>query len=145
MTASARLILPAPCHEAIARHAERAFPEECCGTLLGRDEDDGTRVIVDVLPVENTKGEERERRYLIEPRALLDAERDARRRGLDVVGIYHSHPNHPSRPSEFDRVHAMPFWSYVIVSCMEGRAASLESWRLTEDRTAFDPEPVAPS
>ena len=83
----------------IEAHAERTFPEECCGTMLGRDLDDGRREVVAVLPIENTKGENRERRFLIEPRAVLEAEKEAKRRGLDVVGIYHSHPNHPSQAS----------------------------------------------
>jgi proteasome lid subunit RPN8/RPN11 len=123
-------------------HAERAFPEECCGTLLGHDRDDGVREVTRVLPVENTKDENRKRRYLIDPRALLAAEKEARAAGLDVVGIYHSHPNHPSRASDFDRDHAMPFWSYVIISCMEGVTAQVQSWRLRDDRSAFDEETI---
>ena len=126
----------------IEAHAERTFPEECCGTMLGRDLDDGRREVVAVLPIENTKDENRERRFLIEPRAVLEAEREAKRRGLDVVGIYHSHPNHPSQASEFDRLHAMPFWSYLIVSCMDGKSSTIQSWLLREDRSVFDEETV---
>lgn len=128
------------CQAQMNAHAERTFPEECCGTMLGRDRDDGVREIVKVLAVDNTKDENRQRRYLIEPRALLAAERQARAEGLDVVGIYHSHPNHPSRASEFDREHAMPFWSYLIMSCMDGKVAQVQSWRLRDDRSAFDEE-----
>lgn len=130
------------CRLAICAHAERSFPEECCGTMLGRDRDDGTREVTAVLPVENVKGENRERRYLIDPKALLLAEREARTRGLDVVGIYHSHPNHPSQASEFDRDHAMPYWSYVIVSCTDGKSQQMQSWRLRDDRSVFDEEPL---
>ena len=96
-----------------------------------------------MIRVENTKGENRERRFLIEPRALLHAERTAKEAGLDVLGIYHSHPNHPSQASEFDRVHAMPFWSYLIISCMEGKTAQIQSFRLKEDRSAFDEEELS--
>ncbi|MEM6731331.1 MAG: M67 family metallopeptidase, partial [Myxococcota bacterium] len=116
------------------------FPEECCGAMLGRDRDDGVREVVEILEIDNTKDENRERRFLIDPREVLGAEKSAREKGLDVVGIYHSHPNHPSLPSDFDRDHAMPFWSYVIVSCMDGKAATMQSWTLREDRTQFDEE-----
>src|SRR5688500_1492326 len=90
------------CLEDMTAHAERSFPEECCGAMLGIDRDDGVREVVQVFPAENTKDHNRTRRYLIEPTVLLAAEKTARAAGLDVVGIYHSHPNHPSRPSEFD-------------------------------------------
>jgi proteasome lid subunit RPN8/RPN11 len=134
------VVLPKECWTAIDKHAERAFPEECCGFMLGRDLDDGSREIVELFAVDNQKDENRERRYLIEPKHQLAAEKHARTRGLDVVGVYHSHPNHPSRPSDFDRDHAMPFWSYVIVSCMQGKSVKTQSWRLREDRSQFDEE-----
>lgn len=135
-----KLLLPDNCKKAIERHSERTFPEECCGAMLGHDRDDGIREIVEILEIDNTKDENRERRFLIDPREVLSAEKAARAKGLDVLGIYHSHPNHPSRPSEFDREHAMPFWSYVIVSCMNGVADTLQSWQLREDRSQFDEE-----
>lgn len=134
--------LPTSVQQAINEHAEATYPEECCGALLGRDRDDGVREVVEVLRVDNTKDENRARRYLIEPRALLNAEKTARQKGLDVVGIYHSHPDHPSRASDFDRDHAMPFWSYVIVSCQKGKAAQMQSWQLLEDRSAFVEESI---
>jgi proteasome lid subunit RPN8/RPN11 len=126
--------------DAMCAHAERAFPEECCGAMLGNERDDGSRDIVEILEIDNTKDENRQRRYLIEPKAQLNAEKVARQKKLDVLGIYHSHPNHPSKPSEFDREHAMPFWSYLIVSCMQGKRASVQSWRLRDDRSLFDEE-----
>ena len=125
---------------AINAHAERAFPEECCGAMLGRILDDDTREVVKVVPVENTKEGPKERRYLIDPKALLQVEKQARQEKVDVVGIYHSHPNHPSQASDFDRDHAMPFWSYVIVSCLDGRADRMQSWRLRDDRSVMDEE-----
>lgn len=135
-----RVEITTNCQSQINAQAERAFPEECCGAMLGRDRDDGVREVVQVMPVDNTKDENRKRRYLIAPDALLAAEKAARGAGLDVVGIYHSHPNHPSQASEFDRDHAMPFWSYLIVSCMNGKVASVQSWRLRDDRSVFDEE-----
>ena len=138
-----RIEIAADCQAQMNEHAERAFPEECCGTMLGCDRDDGAREVTRVLPIENTKQENRERRYLIEPRAALAAERAAAEAGLSVVGIYHSHPNHPSQASEFDREHAWPHWSYVIISCMNGETAQVQSWRLREDRSRFDEETIA--
>lgn len=121
-------------------HASRTFPEECCGIMLGHDADDGSRRVVEVICVDNTKDENRKRRYLIDPSALLAAERTARQRAMDVVGIYHSHPNHPSAASEFDREHAMPYWSYLIISCMAGECVNTQSWRLRDDRSVFEEE-----
>ncbi len=132
--------LAADCDAAIRKHSEEAFPEECCGALLGIEDENGIRRITQIIKVENTKGENRERRFLISPKEVMLAERSAREQKMDVLGIYHSHPNHPSQASNFDRDHAMPFWSYVIVSCLEGKSASMQSFRLKEDRSAFDEE-----
>lgn len=131
------------CQNEMNSHAEETFPEECCGTMLGIENEDGSRKIVKIIRVENTKGENRTRRFLIEPRALLNAEKKAKELQLDVLGIYHSHPNHPSQASEFDREHAMPFWSYLIISCMDGNAESVQSWRLVDDRSAFVEEELS--
>ena len=108
--------------------------------MLGTEAEDESREISEVYKIINTKEENRERRYLIEPTEQLKAERYARENQLDVLGVYHSHPNHPSQASEFDRVHAMPFWSYLIISCMNGKRAQVQSWRLREDRSQFDEE-----
>lgn len=137
-----KLHLPDDCKRQIEAHSERTFPEECCGALIGREPTDesGIREVTEILEIENTKGENRERRFLIDPKQVFEAEKLARSKGLDVVGIYHSHPNHPSIPSVFDRDHAMPVWSYVIVSCMDGKAATLQSWQLRDDRSQFDEE-----
>jgi len=137
-----KITIQEACKQDMSNHAEAVFPEECCGAMLGRDDTSGKRVVTKILRVENTKDANRERRFLIEPKALLQAERTARAEGLDVVGIYHSHPNHPSKPSDFDRDHAMPFWSYLIVSCMQGKTASVQSYRLLEDRSAFSEESI---
>lgn len=135
-----RVQVRAACQAQMNEHAERAFPEECCGVMFGRDRDDGVREVVEVRGIDNTKDENRKRRYLIDPMDLYKAEKYAREKGFDVVGIYHSHPDHPSQASEFDREHAMPHWSYLIVSCMAGKTASVQSWRLRDDRSQFDEE-----
>jgi proteasome lid subunit RPN8/RPN11 len=133
------------CRESIRAHGEGAFPEECCGAMLGRDREDGTREIVDLIAAPNTVTAQRRRRYLLDPKVLLAAERTARRRGLDLLGIYHSHPDHPSTPSELDRQHAWPCWSYVILSVRDGCDAGLQSWRLRDDRSRFDEEEIEPA
>ncbi len=125
--------------ERIHAHLARAYPEEGCGVLLGREGDSG-RVVQGVVPLENRRDGERERRYLIAPEQLLAAEREARELGLDVIGFFHSHPDHPARPSAFDLEHAWPFYSYLIVSVERGQVAATTSWRLDPERARFEPE-----
>ena len=129
-----------------ARHAEEihahlcgAYPEEGCGVLLGR-EADGTRLVERVLPFENRRMDQRDHRYLITPEQFLVAEREGREAGLDVLGFFHSHPDHPALPSAFDLEHAWPYYSYLIVSVERGRVADARSWRLAADRSRFEPE-----
>jgi proteasome lid subunit RPN8/RPN11 len=117
----------------------RAYPEEGCGVLIGREEG-GVRAVERVVGFENQVGEERHRRYVISPEQFLEAERQARAEGLDVLGIVHSHPDHPAEPSSFDLEHAWPYYSYMIVSVSGGAAADQRSWRLRDDRSGFDPE-----
>jgi proteasome lid subunit RPN8/RPN11 len=128
----------------IRRHGAEAYPEECCGVMIGEPGAGGARV-VRLVPVENTREDAaRHNRYLIEPATILRCQREARAEGLDIVGYYHSHPDHPARPSEFDREHAWPGTSYVIVAVEQGRPAALASWKLTDDRSAFEEEPLSP-
>jgi proteasome lid subunit RPN8/RPN11 len=125
---------------AIAQHGEAAYPFEGCGFLLGYAED-GRKSVVRVFPVENAReAEARHNRYLISPEAVLKAEQQATRDGLDIVGFFHSHPDHPERPSDFDRDHAWPWYSYLITSVQEGRAVKTAAWTLSDDRAAFTPE-----
>jgi proteasome lid subunit RPN8/RPN11 len=127
----------------IQAHGEAAYPEECCGVLIGRDGGGALPAIVErVLAAENERTESRHNRYVISPQSLLKAQRDARAAGLDVVGYYHSHPDHPARPSEFDREHAWPGTSYVIVSVRQGKAVDCRSFRLRDDRVAFEEEAI---
>jgi proteasome lid subunit RPN8/RPN11 len=97
---------------------------------------------VDLRGAENSRADSRHKRYLISPRDFFEAEKEARKAGLDVIGVYHSHPDHPARPSEFDREHAFPWYSYIIVSVAQGEPRDLTSWTLREDRSAFDHEDV---
>jgi proteasome lid subunit RPN8/RPN11 len=125
--------------ERIREHGKRAYPNECCGVLLGRIENSG-KSVVKLRPMDNAREDSPRNRYLISPRDLLEAEKAARALGLDIVGVYHSHPDHPARPSEFDREHAFPWYSYIIVSVRGGEPLDLTSWTLRDDRTAFDAE-----
>jgi proteasome lid subunit RPN8/RPN11 len=124
-------------------HAAASYPEECCGFLIGRfDAATGATAVERVLPVSNERQESRHNRYLISPETVLAANKEARALGLDVAGYYHSHPDHPARPSEFDRDHAWPGLSYVIVSVEGGRVADTRSWRLSDDRERFEEEAI---
>lgn len=127
----------------IERHGEREYPHECCGLLVGRFDANGAKVVEETIAVSNAREEEaRHNRSLITPQELMRGERRARERGLEVVGNYHSHPDHPARPSQFDLDHAWPMWSYVIVSVQRGRAAELLSWELEADRSRFNQEEI---
>jgi proteasome lid subunit RPN8/RPN11 len=125
----------------IRRHGEESFPYECCGVLIGRPGPE-SRIVESIIAVENERGDSRHNRFLITPDTLLKAEKEARARGLDVLGFYHSHPGAPARPSEYDREHAWPAYSYVIVSVYEGESRDVTSWTLADDRTRFDAEEI---
>jgi proteasome lid subunit RPN8/RPN11 len=118
-----------------------SYPEECCGVLIGRALGDAT-VVERVLSVGNERQESRHNRYLISPETVLAAQKEASARGLDIVGYYHSHPDHPSRPSDFDREHAWPWVSYLIVAVQNRAVVDMRSWRLSEDRESFDEEAI---
>ncbi|MFW6076058.1 MAG: M67 family metallopeptidase [Chloroflexota bacterium] len=127
---------------AIEQHAERAYPDECCGAILGRL-DGETRIVHDLIEMENTwDPEERRRRFLITAEEVMRVERAARERDLDVLGYYHSHPDAPAQPSEFDREHAWPWLMYPIASVRDGTIADLRSWQLSDDRSAYKEVPI---
>ena len=135
MTESVRM--GRPDLEAIRHHASRGYPEEVCGVLVGRDEDGRGRAITRVVPIDNSRVDERARRYIIPPESLRQAERSAAAAGLDVIGFYHSHPDHPAEPSVYDREHAWPWYTYVIVPVMAGASGEPRAWRLLGDRAGF--------
>ena len=133
---------------AIRAHAERDYPHECCGALLGRAgvalRPDGTKWVLALEPVGNHReAEEAHHRFLITAGDYHAIEKSARAKSLEVVGFYHSHPDHPARPSDYDREHALPSFSYVIVAVRSGRAEELTSWTLDDDRAAFSLETIA--
>jgi proteasome lid subunit RPN8/RPN11 len=121
--------------DAIRRHGEETFPHECCGALVGKGHE-----VTAVVPLPNTTEEGPRRRFLVRPSDYRTAEQQASTLGGELLGFYHSHPDHPARPSQFDLDHAWPVYSYVIVSVMAGRAENLLSWELRPDRTRFDAE-----
>jgi proteasome lid subunit RPN8/RPN11 len=117
------------------------YPEECCGSILGRTDGDAA-VVVRVEALDNARSNQRHRRFLISANDFRQAELEAERLGVDLLGFYHSHPEHPARPSEFDRLHAWPNLHYVIVAVALGVAGDVTSWQLTEDREAFREETI---
>lgn len=123
----------------IHAHLLRAYPDEGCGVLLGAERE-GRREIARVVALENQHEAAHHNRYTISPAQFLAAEREGRDLGLDVLGFFHSHPDHPAEPSAFDLEHAWPYYSYLIVSVREGRIDTMRSFRLTEDRSRFEPE-----
>ncbi|UCC83275.1 MAG: M67 family metallopeptidase [Gemmatimonadota bacterium] len=134
----ARLVVSREVLALIRRHVEGIYPEEAPGGLLGTVHEETTVEVVEAVPSHNVRNEERRRRYLIGPDDVLALERRASEAGLQVVGYYHSHPDAPPLPSEFDREHAWPWYVYLIVSVVDGRMADARAWRLADDRDAFD-------
>ena len=118
---------------AIRRHGEETYPHECCGALVGRN---GHATAVVALP--NTTEEGPRRRFLVRPSDYRLAERQAGELGGELLGFYHSHPDHPARPSQYDLDHAWPTFAYVIVAVAAGAAADMTVWYLKDDRTIFE-------
>lgn len=112
--------------------ALETFPDECCGFFFGKDTDGG-RIILKSLVVNNSKEGDKRRRFEISAKDYLSAERFADENGVQLLGVYHSHPNHPAIPSEHDRVAAQPYFSYIIISVKENEVADIRSWQLNED------------
>ena len=122
--------------------AEGAYPDECCGALFGRITGE-VKIISEIFPLANAREPDaRGRRFAIEADEVMKAERAAAKKGLAVLGFYHSHPDHPAQPSDYDREHALPVWSYPIVSVVSGRATEMTSWLLSDDRENFREEVI---
>ena len=129
--------------EQIKSHGEGTYPNECGGMLIGHLIADGEKSVVELLPMENAMDKaEQHNRVLILPKDVMRAERYAREKKLDVVGYYHSHPDCPAVPSQYDLDHALPVWSYIIVSVLEGKAAEMFSWEMEADRSKFNEEEI---
>ena len=123
-------------------HAQRDYPFECCGLMLGRFAE-GRKVVVQTYPISNAREEEAKRnRFLIRPEELLRGEKYARENGFEVVGFYHSHPDDRAVPSQYDLEHAWPTYSYVVVSVEKGQAVDLRSWEMESDRSRFNEEGI---
>ena len=128
-------------HE-IRAHGVKDYPYECCGLLLGHYGDDG-KTVTETYPISNAREESAKRnRFLIEPVELMRGERYARDHALEVVGFYHSHPDSPAVPSQYDLEHAWPTYSYIIVKTLADEATDLFSWEQEPDRSRFNPEEI---
>ncbi|NEO97531.1 MAG: M67 family metallopeptidase [Symploca sp. SIO2E9] len=141
--------------EKLKAHGESTYPEECCGLLLGKINGE-SKTLIEVLPTENSwdkqtadqfmtinglqsRSSSKSSSFLIAPRLILKAQKYARDRQIDIIGVYHSHPDHQAIPSEFDRAIAWQRYSYIIISVQKGKACELKSWRL-DDNHQFQPE-----
>ena len=133
------LVLPKLLYQQICSHAERVYPAECCGLLLGETVGE-TKSVHNIIETENDAGDMPRRRYCIPPKALFDAERLVREKGWEVLGVYHSHPDHPARPSEFDRERAILQYEYLILSVLEGFAAEMSCWTLRDPDSTLNRE-----
>ncbi len=139
----------------IREHGAQGYPNECCGALLGRDADETSaattggglalpaREILALFPLVNRREDSPRNRFSVTAEDVRDSEKAAREKGLDVVGWYHSHPDHPARPSQYDREHAWPWYSYIIVSVANGKPQEMTSWRLSDDRSEYACEEIA--
>ena len=130
--------------EAIRAHGAAEYPEECCGALLGEVVEETARVLR-AEPLANERTDERRRRFRINPWEYRRMERLADAEGLALLGFYHSHPDHPAIPSEYDRAHAFPFFHYVVMAVAGGRPGEVSSWILSEDRGVFEKERLVAS
>jgi proteasome lid subunit RPN8/RPN11 len=154
MAAAPTLKMSTEVAQKIRQHGAETYPHECCGALLGRDRVDGDsttaggvqlpiREILALFPLVNRRDDSPHNRFSVTAEDVRDAEKAAQEKKLDVVGWYHSHPDHPARPSQYDREHAWPWYSYVIVSVAGGKPEEMTSWRLSDDRSDYASEEIA--
>ncbi|HEX8523686.1 MAG TPA: M67 family metallopeptidase [Tepidisphaeraceae bacterium] len=140
------LVLPAELYTQIEAEGAAAYPNECCGILYGRHVRDGgvmRRMVERIEPVRNEfEAGEQYHRFLITPDTLMKAEKTAAEEGRLVLGFYHSHPDHPARPSQYDLDHAWPFYSYVIVSIIQRQADVMTCWVLDEQTNQFKQQEI---
>jgi proteasome lid subunit RPN8/RPN11 len=133
MMSDRRLQVSGAIDRAIRRHGEETYPHECCGALVGRD-----GLVQHVVPLPNTTEEGPRRRFLVRPSDYRVAEQRASELGGDLLGFYHSHPDHPARPSQYDLDHAWPTFAYIIVAVTGGTAQDMTVWYLRDDRSRFE-------
>jgi len=156
MSAVLEVGISAELAEKIREHGVETYPYECCGAMLGRDlglEENAfsdkkslsvPREVLSLFPLVNRRDDSPRNRFSVTAEDVRDAEKTARAQGLEVIGWYHSHPDHPARPSDYDRDHAWPWYSYIIVSVDTGVPQDMTSWRLKDDRSGFLEEKIAP-
>jgi proteasome lid subunit RPN8/RPN11 len=125
----------------IHAHGAETYPHECCGALLGRDGED-SREVLDLLPLANRRDDSPRNRFEVTSEDVRLAEKTAGEKRLELIGWYHSHPDAPARPSEYDREHAWPWYSYIIVSVQKREPKDTTSWRLRDDRESYDSEAI---
>jgi proteasome lid subunit RPN8/RPN11 len=132
--------------EKIRAHGAETYPHECCGALLGRDSEatdrNAVREVLALFPLVNRRDDSPRNRFSVTAEDVLQADKAAQAQKLEVIGWYHSHPDHPARPSQYDRDHAWPWYSYIIVSVHNGAPQDMTSWRLNDDRQEFSPEGI---
>ena len=118
----------------IEQHGKQTYPEECCGMILGVSADD-IQTVESIMEIDNSQSENHKRRFLITPQQYLQAERIAQEKNMELLGFYYSHPDHPAIPSVFDTEHALPLFTYIIVSISHGEAKSMTAWLLNKNRS----------
>ena len=133
------LTLPIDALKTLHAHAEEGYPHEVVGIIAGSNE---TRLATRVHPLVNERADSAHNRYKVSGLVLMRAEQELEAQGHEILGYYHAHPDHPSQYSEYDRDHALPNLSYVIVSVVGGKAVDTASWRLRDDRSAMDAETI---
>jgi proteasome lid subunit RPN8/RPN11 len=133
MSSRRESVLSAGVATAIRRHGEQTYPHECCGALVGKGD-----VVTQAVELPNTTEEGPRRRFLVRPSDYMIAEKRASELGGELLGFYHSHPDHPARPSQFDLDHAWPNFHYVIVAVASAVSAAMTAWFLKDDRSSFE-------
>jgi proteasome lid subunit RPN8/RPN11 len=155
MSEALELGISAELAEKIREHGIETYPYECCGALLGTDYDGlatdpnresrkVSREIISLFPLVNRRDDSPRNRFAVTPDDVREAEKAASAQGLEVIGWYHSHPDHPAKPSDFDHDHAWPWYSYIIVSVHTGVPQDMTSWRLKDDRSGYLEEKISP-
>jgi proteasome lid subunit RPN8/RPN11 len=155
MSEALELGISAELAEKIREHGIETYPYECCGALLGTDYDGlandpnqesrkVSREVLSLFSLVNRRDDSPRNRFAVTADDVREAEKAASAKGFEVIGWYHSHPDHPAKPSDFDRDHAWPWYSYIIVSVHTGVPQDMTSWRLKDDRSGYLEEKISP-